>query len=289
MSQRYFIENGQTISPAMGLDWDGCLVSFLFFDAGGLPVSVVGLPAVSQSIYDSGDIFKQVYPFSNGEWRFNGPASRVKISLANVTGHVSYRVIIWRTDDPFPMIPDGAFGGLRAMTYQSYDETNKKLGAQWEASRLITIADNSPASNAYSILLTGSKPVDLKARSLGFTGLGVIGRIYEGPTYTPGVAPPDPWYNMNTSKLGQQPEAQLLVGFTLITPGVKCGADIYAAGPASQQSRGSVALDYARNRILPKPNTAYLLEIASLDPASQQVAARIEMYEGGLDLPIQPQ
>ena len=39
---------------------------------------------------------------------------------------------------------------------------------------------------------------------------------------------------------------------------------------------------------LVKPNTAYLLELASIDPASQQVAARLEIYEGGLDLPIRP-
>lgn len=64
------------------------------------------------------------------------------------------------------------------------------------------------------------------------------------------------------------------------------GADIIAIGPTSNQSRGSVVHEYARNRILPKPNTAYLLEIASIDPASQQVSARVEMYEGGLDWPI---
>lgn len=179
--------------------------------------------------------------------------------------------------------PSGIFTGLRAMTVQYYDEINKKRGAQWEASRLITIASDSPANNAYSILLTGSKPVDLKARSFGYTGLGVIGRIYEAPTYTGGTN--DPWFNMNTEYLGTQPEAQLLVGFTLTATGTKCGADIIAVGPTSQQSRGSVVHEYARNRILPKPNTAYLLEIASTDTASQQVSARLEIYEGILDWP----
>lgn len=180
-------------------------------------------------------------------------------------------------------MPSGIFTGLRAMTVQYYDEINKKRGAQWEASRLITIADNTLANNAYSILLTGSKPVDLKARSFGYTGLGVIGRVYEAPTYTGGTN--DPWFNMNTEYLGTQPEAQILVGFTLTATGTKCGADIIAVGPTSQQSRGSVVHEYARNRILPKPNTAYLLEIASIDPQAQQVAARLEIYEGILDWP----
>ncbi|MGL4517061.1 MAG: hypothetical protein ACRCUH_10280 [Shewanella sp.] len=149
---------------------------------------------------------------------------------------------------------------------------------------MIDIASSAPANRAYSILLTGSKPVDLKARSLGYTGLGVIGRIYEAPTYTGGTV--DPWFNMNTQYIGGQPDAQILVGFTLTATGTKCGADIIAIGPTSQQARGATATEYARNRILPKPNTAYLLEIASLDPASQQVAARIEIYEGPLDWPL---
>lgn len=189
----------------------------------------------------------------------------------------------WRNDLALDSMFLRVINGLRALCVQPYDEMNKKRGLQWEASRLVTLTDNLPASNAYSIILTGSKPVDLKARSLGYTGLGVIGRIYEAPTYTGGSL--DPWFNMNTQYIGTQPEAQLLVGFTLTAPGTKCGADIIAVGPTSQQSRGSVAHDYARNRILPKPSTAYLLELASIDPASQQIAARLEIYEGGLDAP----
>ena len=59
-----------------------------------------------------------------------------------------------------------------------------------------------------------------------------------------------------------------------------------AIGPASNQSRGATPREYGSNRILEEPNTAYLLEIASDDPASQQVAARIGLYEGPLDLPL---
>ena len=287
MTQRYYIEGGDTISEAMSLDWDGGRVSFLFTDSAGDPVTVTGMPLVYQTAYPTGDLWKQVLPFTNGEWLFNGLASRVRVDLSGVSGYDNYRVVVTRYDDPLPMVPEGAYTGRRAAITQPYDEANKKVGAQWEASRLITIASNAPANNAYSILLTGSKPVDLKARSLGYTGLGVIGRIYEAPTYTGGTL--DPWFNMNTEYVSEQPEAQLIVGFTLTNSGTKCGADIIALGPTSQQSRGSTVIEYARNRILPKPNTAYLLEIASIDPASQQVAARLEMYEGGLDLPLSAQ
>lgn len=286
MTVRYQITSPDTQTQILSPEHIGGMVSILFFDVAGNPVTPAGMPVVERSAYSFGGNWHPVDPFNFNEWRFNAYAQRVRVNMAGVTGYASYVVEVFRTAEPLAMIPDGAFTGLRAMTGQTYDEINKKRGAQWEASRLITIADNTVPSNAYSIIRTGSKPVDLKARALGYTGLGVIGRIYEAPTYTGGTV--DPWYNMNTAFLGTQPEAQLLTGFTLTATGTKCGADIIAVGPNSQQSRGSVVHEYARNRILPKANTAYLLEIASIDPASQQVAARIEMYEGPIDWPLRP-
>jgi len=287
MSARYFIQNGQSINPVMPMDWDGCLVSFLFYGPTGLPVSVTGLPAVSRSLYEVGDIFNPVQPFAVGEWRFNGPSARVKVSLAGVTGFTTYRVLIWRTGEPLPMVPDGAFTGLRAMTVQTYDESNKKLGSQWEASRLVSIASNAPANNAYSIIRTVALPVDLKSRVLGYDEVGVIGRIYKNPVYTGGAN--DTWFNMRPSLLASQPQAQLLVGFTLTSVGTKCGADIVGIGPNSTQSRGSTPIQFGSNRILDEPNTSYLLEIASRHTGAQNVWARLEIHEGGLDLPIAPQ
>jgi hypothetical protein len=284
MAYRFQIQSPATETAIMGADFIGGMVFIQFFNGGGSPVTPTGRPVVERSEYATGNVWRTVEPFSAGEWRFNAYAQRVRVNMAGVSGYASYRAEVYRCNEPVTMVPDGAYTGMRANVVQYYDEINKKRGAQWEASRLITIADNLPASNAYSILRTGSKPVDLKARAFGYTGLGVIGRIYEGPTYSGGTA--DPWYNMNTQYIGQQPEAQLLTGFTLTALGTKCGADIIAIGPISNQSRGSVVHEYARNRILPKPNTAYLLEIASIDPASQQVSARVEMYEGGLDWPI---
>ena len=94
---------------------------------------------------------------------------------------------------------------------------------------------------------------------------------------------------MNPRYVAEQPEAELLAGFTLTNNGTQCGADIFGIGPASQQSRGSTPQSFGSNRILDEPNTAYLLEIASLDPGSQSVTARLEIYEGNLDLPIRAQ
>lgn len=284
MTARCEITSPDTVSKILSPEHIGAMVTILFYDGAGVPVKPVGLPVIERSAYALGGNWQPVEPFNYNEWRFNAYAQRVRVNLSGVTGFSSYVVEVFRTAEPLAMIPDGAFTGVRAMVSQPYDEINKKRGVQWEASRLITIASSAPANSAYSILLTGSRPVDLKARSLGYTGLGVVGRIYEAPTYTGGTV--DPWFNLNTQYIGDQPEAQLLVGFTLTATGAKCGADIIAIGPTSQQARGATAAEYARNRILPKPNTAYLLEIASLDSASQQVSARVEIYEGGLDWPL---
>lgn len=277
----HVIPNGQTVTANMGGGYSGGIVSFQFFDAGGAPVIPVGVPRV----FRTGSLVEvQVYQFARNEWRFNGVTPFVRIDLTGVTGFTSYKATVWRTEHDLAMTPEGAFTGLRAMTYQTYDEANKKNGSQWEASRLISIASNAPASNAYSIIRTGALPVDLKSRVFGYDELGVIGRIYKGPTYTGGTE--DPWFNMNPRFQGTQPLAKLLTGFTLTNNGTKCGADIVGIGPASAQGRGSTPREFGSNRILDEPNTAYLLEIQSRNGTAQNVYARLEIYEGGLDSPL---
>ena len=169
--------------------------------------------------------------------------------------------------------------GLKALCIQPYDEINKKLGNQWEASRLLTVNSTDPI---YSVIVTGSLPVDLKSRVLGYDGIGVIGRIYKNPTYTGGAS--DKLYNMRPDLVDTSPQLQLLSSPTVTDVGQQCGADIYGVGPSSNQSRGATPQHFGSNRILIEPNTAYLLEIVPRDSASQTIMARIELYEGELDV-----
>lgn len=70
---------------------------------------------------------------------------------------------------------------------------NKENGTQWEASRGVTGV--ALGQKLYSIIKTGAMPIDLKSREVGFTGNGVIGRIYIW--FTPVTLPaPDPVYNL---------------------------------------------------------------------------------------------
>lgn len=285
MSARYFIENGETISPIMSFDWDGAIVAFMFYDGAGLPVAVSGMPSVYRSLYSAGDAWNQVQAFATGEWRFNGPAARVRVDLTGVTGYVTYRVLICRMNDPIALIPDGAYTGLRAQVTQPYDEVNKKTGTQWESSTRVQLAAGTGVN--FTIFRTGTKQVDLKQRIFGFDGIGVVGRIYRGPTYTGGTLAG--FWNMLVSKALVQPECQIFTGATVSNRGTEIAAPIYAFGPSSQQGRGSVPVAYASNRIFDEPNTTYLLVIETLDPATQFISSRIELYEGGLDLPLRVQ
>lgn len=283
MSARYFIQNGQTISPVMPMDWDGCLVSFLFYGPTGLPVSVTGLPVVSRSLYEVGDIFNLVQPFATGEWRFNGPAARVKVSLAGVTGFTTYKVLIWRTGDPLPMVPDGAFTGLRAMVSQSYNEANVKMGRQSYIRTAWPLADPIAAGTPRKIhFRTGALQVIFKGRVFDYVSEEMTLTLYEGATgITGGTAVPVRNFNRVS------PVASLVTvtkNVTATSNGTVIDDAEYFFGSANAPQRNPGSIPTGRERIL-KPNTSYLIEIAGAGRAQYFG----DWYEGAADLPIAPQ
>lgn len=187
----------------------------------------------------------------------------------------------WKVDLSLDAMFLRVINGLRAIVTQPYDEINKKSGVQWEASTRVQLAATTGVLE--TVFITGSKPVDLKQRVLGFDGAGVVGRIYKNPTYTGGTA--GGWYNMLTSQALVQPEVQLVTGATVTDRGTEIAAPIYAFGPASQQGRGSIPTPYASNRIFDEPNTTYLFVIETLDEQLQFISSRLELFEGDLDVP----
>ena len=187
----------------------------------------------------------------------------------------------WKDDNALDAMYLRVINGLRAITTQAYDEVNKKTGNQWESSTRVQLTGTTGV--LLTVFKTASKSVDLKQRVLGFDGLGVVGRIYKAPVFTGGTV--SPWWNMRTSMALVQPETQIITGATVTSRGTEIAAPIYAFGPASNQSRGSIPSAYASNRIFDEPNTFYLLAIETLDSQAQYVSSRLEIYEGGLDLP----
>ncbi len=175
--------------------------------------------------------------------------------------------------------PAGVYEGSRALTVQSYVEANSKNGVQHEGSVLLTAVPALGIND--TIFLTGSKPVALKGRVVSYSGEGVVAEIYSGATYTGGTEAD----YQNASDINPVAgESKIIVGATIVTDGSLNFAPIYALGNKSRQGQGSTLSVLGSERLL-KPNTAYLLRLASLDSAAQDISSFLTWYEGGLDLP----
>lgn len=175
--------------------------------------------------------------------------------------------------------PDGAFEGNRALTVQSYVEANSKIGVQHEGSALFTAVPALGIND--TIFLTGSKPVALKGRVVSYSGEGVVAEVYSGATYTGGTEAD----YQNASDINPVVgESKIIVGATIVTDGSLNFAPIYSLGNKSNQGQGSTLSVLGSERLL-KPNTPYLLRLASLDSAVQDISSFLTWYEGDLDLP----
>lgn len=180
--------------------------------------------------------------------------------------------------------------GTAAGICQSYDEVNKKRGLQWEASRSVNAS--SVGDKFYLIIKVGSRDVDLKARTVGASGGGAIGRAYIIDDSDVTLGNHDTWYNYN-SKIRptvSQPETELYSGseITFVTPVAnlaveanKIHADIFSITNTQNQGKGVPFQSFGGNHILAS-NDLILLELESFD-SSQTITAKLDIYEGGLD------
>lgn len=207
------------------------------------------------------------------------PLNSPEVWIKSAVGDACY--VIAQAGDPVSFEPDGmprsVIEGLNAVTFQTYSEVNRKKATQFSASRKVEAIDGQVFD---SIIQTGTKPIDLKSREFAYSGLGLDADIYEGVIYTGGAA--DPVYSSNGITANTF-DFQLLVGATITNIGTKFAPTIYAFGQSSQISRGSPLSALGSNYIL-SPNTAYLLRFISNDV--QDISARIEGYNGFLDLPL---
>jgi hypothetical protein len=165
------------------------------------------------------------------------------------------------------------------MSVQFYDESNRKLGGQWGASRRIVGA--TAGGKYYSIIKTRTLPVDLKARIFSYTGDGVIARLYTG--FTPQALPaPEAVYCKRPSKPAFRDFDLYALSAAPASLGTKWSEDLFLEGNTSVQGRGSQLVSAGQGWII-DPNTELLLEIESL--SAQNISATLAMFNGLLDLP----
>jgi hypothetical protein len=262
----------------MSLDWDGAVARVRYFDGEGAQVYPPGRALLLSSIYETGDDWQQIYAFDYDEWRFNGPASRVRLDLSGVTGYTTYDLTIWRGDNPIALIPGGAFTGEAALVTQSNIEVNAKRGMMYEASRRVTGLTSGAVLD--SVIVTGDYPLILKSRLLNYTGDGITPEIFEAPTYTGGT--PDPYYNLSRINPVAS-DVVVLSAPTVTATGVKAFADDFLISGGTGNTRGGSLRALTAERIF-KPNTAYLLRQTML--SAQDIAAYISWYSGPLDAPL---
>ena len=181
-------------------------------------------------------------------------------------------------------LPALASQGLRAVNVQTYVESNVKLGNQHEFS----VYDPALAFDGFNdfVLLTGAQPVALKGRVIRCNGAGVVSSVFQGPTYSGGVA--QPYFNLNY-KNPVAGLAQIIGGATVSDVGVKVAADKHVIGAASQGNQVTISEGREAEGLefIFAPNTAYLFRLASLGQSgTQRVSAYVTWYEGVLDLPL---
>lgn len=273
----YPIANGATTAPNMGSEYNGGTVTFSFFDAGGAPVIPVGVPRVFRSV---GLIEREVYQFAKNEWRFNGPANRVRIDLTGLTGYTTYSASVWRSSDPVDMIPDGAYSGLRALLSQGYNEANVKVGLQFYSRMAWPTADPIAAGTPRKILFTtGAKPVLFKGRVFDYVSEEMTLELFENPT---GVSGGDPMTIRNFNR--RNPVATTVTVTKNVTAtgnGTPIDDIEYFYGSAGAPQRAAASIPSGRERVL-KENTQHLIVISGAGRAQYMG----DWYEGNPDLPL---
>lgn len=209
-------------------------------------------------------------------------AARIRIVKSGVpAGVVMITAVITRSSFYPSNIPDGAFTGGRFIGIQDIKTTAIKNGNLFTASRLIA---SIPANSFVdSVIITGSKPLTLLARNIGYSGIGVAASIYRDATYTgtPVLADVQNPNDINPTSR----EFTLASGITFAS-GTLTVAVSYSRGNSSNQGQGN-AQAVLGEMVIMKPNTAYVLRIQSLETVSAQDAnSYITMIEGWPEIPI---
>ncbi|MCA6999503.1 hypothetical protein [Dickeya solani] len=272
-------ENGeQIINYGIYHDTHGALIDAVALNAAGneIPLSKGMINFYSSPLSD-GDFWRVI---DSGSWQQQ--SVRIKIVKYGIPINVD-RIVIVITRGQFsqPGIPQGAFTGTRFIGVQDLKACAIKNGNLFTASRLIpNVAANASTD---SLIITGSKPVILLERRIGYSGLGVAASIYRDATYTGTPVAADV---QNPNDIN--PAANLFTLSTGITfsTGTLTVATAYSQGNGSNQGQGN-SQAILGEMVIMKPNTPYILRSQSLETTNtQNLNAYISLIEGWPDIPL---
>lgn len=282
MAMIYEMQRGVLESVPMSLDYDSGLATIQYYDAGGVEITPTGVATISVSPTLTGENFKTVSPSSLGQWSFEGPCGRLRISLAG-TNAVTAFVRVWRGDDAGSGIPAGAFSGLRAMTTQSYIEANVKYGLQFY------IQHNLPqlvaTTGTYKLLFTtGAKQVLIKGREMYGIGELISIQLYKQPTApTPGGTLLTVQNFNDVSPVATT--VTIRGGVTTTSDGTPWGDPQRLFGQNAAGQRSGSGLAQGGDRIL-KANSTYLVFFRNTGSGTADIDYFLTWFEGQSDLPL---
>ena len=287
MAMIYEIQRGSLESVPMSLDYDSGLATIQYYDAGGVEITPTGVATISVSPTLTGENFKTVYPSALGQWSFDGPAARLRVSLAGTNAVTAY-VRVWRGDDSRSGIPPGAFTGLRAMTVQFYPEANVKNGLQFNLRAVWPLLDQIATGTARKIWFkTNAKPVIVKLREFQYIAEEIKLELFQAPT---GVSGGTDLLIHNYN--GVNPVAttvQAKKNVTITNNGTQFDhndAEYFFGSANDPQRQSATAFPTGRERILPA-NTEFAIVITNTGTGNARVQYYLDFFEGGTDLPLQ--
>lgn len=268
----------QIISGTFIPDTPGLLIDFLALDSSGNEIALdKGMLTFYSSSFSDGDYWKAV---DSGSWQQQ--ASRLKVIKSGIPTEVDkIVVVITRSSFSQSGIPDGAFTGMRFIGIQDMKGSSIKNGNLFTASRIL----QNVAANSFtdSVITTGSKPVILLERTIGYSGLGVAASIYRNATFTGTPVVADVQNPNDINPVDR--EFTLASGITFAT-GTLTVATSYSQGNGSNQGQGNSQATLGEMVIM-KPNTQYVLRIQSLETTNtQNLNAYVTLIEGWPDIPL---
>lgn len=282
MSAIYRIRQGETDSPPMDASAASMVVLVSYFN-GANQVQPATEGTLSISTEASGESFVALVPYGKGEWRYNGPVVRVRVSIAGVAGVTSTEAFIWRDDESIEAVPPGVFSGLRALTTQNYTEANVKNGLQFY------IQHNLPqlvaSTGVYKLLFTtGAKQVLVKGREMYGIGETFSLQIYKQPN-----APTPGGTLLAVQNFNDVTAAATTVtvrgGVTTAADGTAWGDPQRLFGQSAAGQRAGSGLAPGGDRVL-KANSSYLVVFRNTGSGTADIDYFLTWYEGGTDLPL---
>lgn len=186
---------------------------------------------------------------------------------------------------PFNGIDPRVYAGTQALTTQSFIEANCKNGVQYE----LATYDSAflVGTNREFILITGAKPILVKARLFSFTGDEISTTVYQNPVYTGGT--PVTYYNLSTIN-PVTGLATLLATPTVSNPGTQISPTYRLLGNLPQTGQAVQTTDASGGapeleRVL-AANSVYLFRTTNTGTVTSKFSSKNTWYEGDLSVTI---